>query len=367
MPARVPLAHRNLLAEQRRVGVSLLGIGACIALILLLQGLWSGTRAQISAYADNSPAELFVGSEGTKNLATDRSSLSEDLVGEIETIDGVKQAAPIASRFVILDLHGTKVPLTVVGSVPDQIGGPWSLSEGRTVQGAGQVAVDEITAEEHNLRIGDELSFMGHELTVVGLLSDSRSWMTGMAFVSLDELQMLQRTPREASFILVDTQQPSAVADAIKDRFQVDVLTRAQLAANERKLYGDIIEAPLLLMIGIAFAAGTMIIALTTYSSLVERLREFGIAKAIGARPRDLLRTILGETTLLALSGTVVGLLMFLGGSRLLQQVKPQFWTRLTAGTVIAVLGSAVAMALLAAYIPTRRIARVEPASVYRG
>lgn len=53
MGARVLLARRNLLAERRRFTMSLLGVGAAIALILLLQGLWSGTRLQISAYQDN--------------------------------------------------------------------------------------------------------------------------------------------------------------------------------------------------------------------------------------------------------------------------------------------------------------------------
>jgi putative ABC transport system permease protein len=191
--------------------------------------------------------------------------------------------------------------------------------------------------------------------------------MTGMAFVTLDALQAMQRTPGGASFILVDTPSPAAVGDEIDSRYDVEVLTAQELADNERRLYADIIESPLLLMIGIAFAAGTMIVALTAYSSLVERLREFGVARAIGARDRDLLRTVLGETLLLAIGGTAVGFALFGAASLLLGMVKPQFWTVISPRTVAAVGGSALLMAALATYVPVRRVSRVEPASVYRG
>jgi putative ABC transport system permease protein len=157
------------------------------------------------------------------------------------------------------------------------------------------------------------------------------------------------------------------VSEEIDARYDVDVLTAKELADNERQLYADIIESPLLLMIGIAFAAGTMIVALTAYSSLVERLREFGVARAIGARGRDLLRTVLGETLLLAIGGTAVGFVLFGAVTRLLEIVKPQFWTVISPRTAAAVVGSALLMAVLATYVPVRRVSRVEPASVYRG
>ena len=367
MAGRVPLARRNLSAEKRRVAVSLLGIGGCIALILLLQGLWNGTRAQISAYPDNSEADLYIAAPGTKALAAERSTISTDLSKDIAGLDRVGATAPIATRFVILDLHGSKIPLTVVASVPGEMGGPWNIGSGRGPRSRNEIAVDEVTAADHAFGVGDDISFMGRPLEVVGLLKDSRSWMTGMAFVTLDAFQASQRTPGSASFILVDTPAPAEVEKWIDSLYDVEVITSQQLAANERELYAEIMESPLLLMIGIAFAAGTMIVALTVYSSLVERLREFGAARAIGARGRDLLRTVLGEALLLAIGGALVGFLLYAAAARFLEIVKPQFWMVISPRTAVAVVGSALLMAVLATYVPVRRVARVEPASVYRG
>ena len=367
MSARVPLARRNLLAEPRRLVMSLLGVGAAIALVLLLQGLWSGTRLQVSAYQDNVGAELYVGQRGTKNFGTDNSRVPEAIGSRIEEIDGVEQTAPVIARYVILDMHGRKQATTLVGYQPGAMGGPWSLGQGRAIRSGHEIAIDEVMAAQHDLGVGDRIEVMGSELEVVGLVSGARSWMTGMAFVSIDTLQELQRTPDAASFILVDTDDPTRVAAEIERGSDVTVLSASELGNNERRLFSDIIEAPLDLMIAIAFAAGTMIVALTVYSSIAERIREYGIVKAVGARFPDLFRTVVAQTMLIALLGTATGFVIYVLGARLVQELKPQFWTRVTPLTVVVVVGSSLLMALLAAVVPTRRLGRLDPASVYRG
>jgi putative ABC transport system permease protein len=367
MSGRVPLARRNLLAERRRFTMSLLGVGAAIALILLLQGLWSGTRLQISAYQDNVGAELYVGQRGTRNFGADNSQVPETLGRRIQQIDGVTQTAPVIARYVILDMNGRKQATTLVGYEPGAMGGPWSLSEGRSIRSNDEIAIDEVMAEQHGLSLGGGIEVMGAELRIVGLVSGARTWMTGMAFVSIDTVQALQRTPGVASFILVDTDRPAEVQEAIMRGFDVAVLDASELAENEHRLFSDIIEAPLDLMIAIAFAAGTMIVALTVYSSIAERIREYGIVKAVGARFTDLLRTVVGQTLLIALAGTVSGFLIYVAGSRVIEELRPQFWTRVTPLTAVVVVGSALFMALLAAVVPTRRLSRLDPASVYRG
>lgn len=367
MAARVPLARRNLLAERRRLAMSLLGVGAAVALVLLLQGLWSGTRLQISAYQDNVGAELYVAQTGTKNFGTDNSRIPENISERIRDLPQVDDTAPILARYAILDLHGRKQATTLIGSQPGQMGGPWRFSAGRAVEADDEIAVDEVTADQHDLSVGDTIEVMGHDLEIVGFVSGARTWMTGMAFVSLDALQELQRTPGVVSFVLVDTPKPAVVADQIRERFDVTVLSAAELGDNERTLFAGIIGGPLDLMIAIAFTAGTLIVALTVYSSIVERIREYGIIKAVGARGRDIARTVLAQTILIAVAGTAVGFILYALGSRVIVELKPQFWTRISVGAAVAVIASSLLMALLAAIVPIRRLARLDPASVYRG
>lgn len=367
MAKRVPLARRNLMAERRRFAMSLLGVGAAIALILLLQGLWAGTRLQVSAYQDNVGAELYVAQSGTKNFGTDNSRVPEEYARRVADIAGVQRTAPMIARYTILDLHERKQATMLVGYQPGAMGGPWNMSEGRKILDVDEIAIDEVMAAQHDLEIGDRIEVMGSDVEIVGLVSGARTWMTGIAFVSIDQLQTLQRTPEVASFILVDTIEPATVTRSIESSLDVTVLSATELGNNERRLFSDIIESPLDLMIAIAFTAGTMIVALTVYSSIAERIREYGIVKAVGARFRDLFRTVIAHTMLIALLGTATGFVIYLIGARILQGLKPQFWTRITPLTAVAVVGASLLMALLAAVVPTKRLSRLDPASVYRG
>ena len=104
-----------------------------------------------------------------------------------------------------------------------------------------------------------------------------------------------------------------------------------------------------------AFVAGTLIVALTVYSAIVERIREYFITKAMGAGRARLFGIVLGQTLVLAGLGTVAGFVVYQGAYRLIALARPQFWVRLTPATVLLVLTAAVLMALLAAVVPTRR------------
>ncbi len=367
MGAGVPVARRNILADRRRLITSVFGVGAAIALILLLQGLWSGFRVQISAYEDNVGADLFVGEPGARNFFGVPSVLPLDAVSTIRAIPGVDGAEPVAVRFAVLDLHGRKQSIFLVGSLPQRMGGPWDVVAGRAVGRDDEVVMDRTLADQHGIGLGDRIEVMGEPFRVVGLSAGTRSWMAGFAFTSHAAIERLLSMPGTTSFILVRTGEPAAVAEAIRDRTGLSVLTPAELGDNDRALLARIMSGPLYLMLLIAFVAGTLIIALTVYSAIVERIREYGIAKAIGARRGRLFRVVLGQTLIVAALGTAAGYLIFRGASWLVVSVRPQMWVHLSSVGAVAAAVATALMALLAAVVPTRRVAGLDPASVYRG
>lgn len=367
MASSVPIARRNILADRRRLAAAVLGVGAAIALILLLQGLWTGFKVQISAYEDNVGADLFVGERGTRNFFGVPSVIPVDAVSTIGAIPGVERADPVAARFAVLDLHGRKQFTFLIGSVPGEVGGPWDLAAGRAVRGDGEIVVDQALADQHGVGLGDELEVMGESFRVVGLSAGTRSWMASFVFTTQDAVERLLKMPETTSFVLVRAGVPAAVAQAIRERTGLAVLTPRELGDEDRALLARVMNGPLSLMLLIAFAAGTLIIALTVYSAIVERVREYGIAKAMGARRRRLFRIVLGQTLILAALGTAAGYLLFRGASWLVATLRPQMWVRQSFGAVGGAIVAAALMAVLAAVIPTRRIARLDPASVYRG
>lgn len=366
MGREVPVGRRILLSDGRRVTVAAIGAGLAIALILLLEGLWGGLLAGITAYPDHVGATFFVREPGAESLFEGVVPLSA--VDEIRAVPGVDRADPVIDRFVILDLHGRKEVVTVLGSVPGGIGGPWAITEGRSVRAAGEIVLDESLAATHGLRAGQSFDLLGRSFRIVGLSSRTRTVSQGgYLFMSLGAAGRLFGQSSTATFILVRTSDPASVRRTIEDRTQLAVSPPASVAASERELYAGILGSVFNLMVLIAFAAGTLIVALTVYSAIVDRLREYGIAKAMGATRSRLFRIVAGQTIVLAALGVMAGFPLYLGGSWLIAALRPQFPSALTLGAAGGVVVAAVLMALLAAIVPTRRVARLDPASVYRG
>ena len=367
MLGQVPAARRMATAEPKRLAVSLLGVGAAIGLVLLLQGLWNGQLVQITAYEDNAGADLFVAQSGTESILGDRSIVPLAALQRVAAIAGVQQVDPIHIHYTVFDLHGEKAFVLLVGSQPEGLGGPWELSAGRYATATGEAVLDRTFADQHDLAVGSQFEMGGRTFRTVGLSEGTRSWMTSLVFVTIDTAREMTGGGENVTYLLVQTAQPGEVGAAIRAQTGLEPLLPATLGNNDREILAGIMEGPVLLMIGIAFAAATLVVALTVYSGVVERLREYGIVKAIGAGPGTILRLVLGQTIFLAVAGSGIGYLMYLGGAWLVGRLRPQFWFSLQGRQLSILAAAAIAMGLAAAIIPARRLGRLEPASVYRG
>jgi len=367
MSRSVPIARRNILADRRRLTISTVGVGLAVALIFLLEGLWAGLLDQISAYPDHLDATYVARAASARSLV--EGSVPPTAPDAIRSIPGVTRADPVIAHYVILDLHGSKKPAVVIGYDPGGAGGPWSIAEGQPVSsGSRGIVMDETLAHDHGIDVGGSLEMQGRPFAVTGLSAGTQSFM-GVAYVftSLETARAIFGQEGTATFVLVDAEVAGRVGDEIARATGLAVETPDQVARDERELYATILGKPIVLMVVVAFVAGTLIVALTVYSAIVDRIREYGIAKAIGARWTRLLRIVAGQTLVLAALGLISGAVFYEGGSRLIVALRPQFESVLTPRIVGEVVVAAIVMGLLAAIVPTRRVTRLDPADVYKG
>ena len=364
MHGTVPLARRNLLAEPRRLAASVAGVGLAVMLILLLEGMWAGIQQQARAYTDRAGADLYVLQPGVRDLTPGVGTVPLSTLDTVRADPDVEWAAPVRSAFVILQLHGRKVAVTLVGSVPDRPGGPWSVTSGRAPKADDEIVVGNVLARRHDIDVGDRVDVMGDQFRVVGR-SDTTGFMFSYVFVTHAALDRLSDTSGLTNVILVGTSQPAAVAQRLRTA-GLNVLDHDTVGANDVRFVTGIFGSPIRLMVGIGFAGGTLIIALTAYTAILERRREYGIVKAMGATWRRLVRVAVAQTFVFAGLGLVAGLGLFVAGRAVIAATSPQFTVLLTTGAVSRVAVAAAAMALLAAVVPARRLARLEPAVAYR-
>jgi putative ABC transport system permease protein len=257
----VPLTYRNVLADRRRLTASVLGVGLAVMLILLLDGMWAGIQRQTTVYTDRAGADLYVLQPGVRDLTAGASTLPLQTLPAVRADPGVKWAAPVRTAYVILQLHNKKVAVYVVGSVPGEKGGAWSLNTGRPPRTNNEIVVGRVVARRHGIRVGDQMDVTGQRLRVVGI-SNSTGFMIDYVFMSHAALDRLSGTPNVTSSILIGTSAPSATAARLRTR-GLNVLTRDQVAANDRKFATGIFGSPIRLMVAIGLFTGTLIIALT--------------------------------------------------------------------------------------------------------
>lgn len=361
---RVPLARRNLTADPRRLIASVVGVGLAVMLILLLDGMWAGIKAQTRLYTDRAGAQLYVMQDGMRELH-DGGLLPVAVVDEVRAVPGVEWAEGVRGTHVILELHGTKLGPYLVGTDPGAPGGAWSIRDGRNVRTDEEIVVDSVMADRHDVDVGDRIDVMGSSFRVVGLSSDTAGFMTSYVFTTHAATDELFGAEATTSYVLVGTSDPEAVRDRLTEA-GYNTLTANEIAANSEEVASGIFSGPLRLMVVVAFAAGTLVIALTAYTTIVERQREYGIVKALGARSGRLVGTAITQTFVLAVLGLAAGAVLFLGGREIIVSARPQFDVLFTSGAILRAAGAAFIMALLAAVVPARRLTKLDPATAYR-
>jgi putative ABC transport system permease protein len=119
-------------------------------------------------------------------------------------------------------------------------------------------------------------------------------------------------------------------------------------------------------MVGVHFLVGTLVVGLVIYTATIERRREYGVLKAIGA-PNGLLYQVVAEQALIAAgAGVALGVGLAFAAARLIMALRPQFLLVYEPAVVVQALLAGLGMALLAALLPARALARLAPADVFR-
>jgi putative ABC transport system permease protein len=119
-------------------------------------------------------------------------------------------------------------------------------------------------------------------------------------------------------------------------------------------------------LVVIGLIVGTTVIALTTYSGVVERRREYGVLKALGANGWATFRTVLAQSAIAGSIGYLIGLAATVVLGRWLPAVVPQFAPQLEPRYILGVLLGAALMVVASVALPVSRLSRVDPAEVFQ-
>jgi putative ABC transport system permease protein len=371
-PRRVPLGTRTLLRDWLRLMISVGGIGLAILLVLLLDGIREGTVAKSTTYIDHVGADVFVARQGVTNMALAASVVPQEAIAEIQAVPGVRDATGIMRIPVILSADGDKRPATMIGyDSSASFGGPWLLTSGRAVQDETEAVIDDTLAGELGLDLGDNVEIGGAPFTVVGLSGETANIAGKHVFIARESAQRLLGFGERVGFVLVRVEPGSdagAVAAAINAQVpEVTATPRDELSDNDRDLLSSLFVAPINVMFTVGLLVGLAVIGLTMYTTTAERIRDFGVLKAIGARNAFLFRTVMTQGLILAVAGFLAGLGAAKIAGPVLVTLVPDIGVTIRPVAAAQILGEVIVMSLLGAVLPVARIMRVDPMMVFRG
>ena len=360
------LAARNLLQDKTRLALSVAGVALAVMLILILTGFVSGINLQLSRYLDHAPGSVVLVQSGSQGNS---SVLPVATVDAVRQVGGVARAVPVISQYAVLDLSQSKQFAVVIGYDPAQGGGPWALREGRLPAAENEVVLDAALADRHGVHVGDPFGLMGQTFKVVGLSAGTTTWMLGYVFMWLDAAQRLFGTPSAVSLVLVTPSSgvsPKELRSRLGGIAGADVLLKSDLIATTRRTYLSVLGPILDLIAAIASVVGTLVVGIVVYTATVERQREYGVLKAVGARNRVLYRVVATQALAAAFAGSILGVGLAVGAAQFIIAVRPQFLIAVEPTTVLPALAIGLGMALIAALFPARMLARLAPAEVFR-
>lgn len=379
-------ALRNLLQNKIRLVISVGGIALALTLILALDAIMTGVEGRLTAYIDNSGADVFVSQAGVRNLHMVSSWLPASVVGKVQAVPGVAAVNPIMYLTDTMDVgpNQDQYAVYVIGLPPGAtMGGPWRIAQGVSIPADGQTVIDRGTAEQYGLGIGDKVRILGQAFTIAGLSDGTGNLLNSVAFISLNDFARIRgnmpmgnaaatsTTMHIISFVLVKVT-PGASPDAVaawieKEVPGVTAQSREAFATQERKIVKDMATDLITTMNLVGFLVGLAVMALTVYIATLSRRGEYGILKAVGARNRYLYGTVLAQ----ALYSVVVGFALALTVTFLLSIALPNLTSTLTlqiSGTSLLKVGIvSLVIAALSALLPIRQIAGLDPAMVFKG
>lgn len=351
------LAHRPL-----RSAISIVAVALEVTLILLIVGFSVGLLNDSRARQAGMGADVIVLPPGSSNI-----------VGVTSAPAPVKIADILAKLPHVSVVTPVLMQLSTVGSLQTIYGidlksyeamRPFTYLKGRAFQGADDILVDDIYAGTHRAKVGEKVDLFNHSFRIAGIVAHGKG---ARLFLPLSTLQELTGAQGRASAFYVKADSLSN-ADAVVDEIK-NVPNMSPYIIRSMREYLSMMTPDnypglstfITIVVGISVTIGFIVIFQAMYTAVMERTREIGILKSLGASKLYIVNVILRETTLLAIAGIILGIaISFIAGAAIHKRLPtlPIEITRLwlIRATLIAIVG-----ALGGALYPAFKAAQKDP------
>ena len=350
------LVLENLKHKPMRSLLSVFLIAVPVTLILCLVGLSEGMLADSARRARGIGADIVIRPPKTSILSLSGAPIPQKLVD-------VLQQKPHVALAMGMIVH----PITSVTFISgidlqhfNQMSGGFRYLEGGPFQGPDDLIIDQYYAQQHHLHPGDYVTdILNHRWHVCGVAEGGKLAHLSVPMATLQDLtgntgkvsQVFVKVDRIANIPAVMAELKALLPDY--NIYTMEEFTSLLTVENVGGL-NTFIDV----MVGIGVVIGFAVVLLSMYMAVLQRTREIGILKALGASRWFILKIILAEALVMGVGGTIVGialsfvaraLIQWLYPASLTQAVTPLWWPIAGAISLTGVLLGALYPGLSAA------------------
>ena len=355
------LVFANLLHRPLRSIISVLAVTIEVIMILSIVGVFMGMLNDQRTRINGIGADLMMRPSNTSAM-TGLSGASMP-VRFSDVLRRLPHVTIVSPANIQLSTSGSVETLFGVDYPTFDALRPFQYVAGGPFQGPYDVVVDDVFARK-GYHVGDKLQIDGHDFHISGIVEAGKG---GRKLIPLETMGELTGTPDKASIFYIKCDDPAnaqAVIDEIhatKGLADYPVLTMEEWLSlmTPEKLPG--FNVALDIVTGIAVIVGFLVIFQSMYTAVLERTREIGILKSMGASKPAIMGVVLRETAVLAVAGVAAGIAGTYGVRTLLYHVFPTQHFEITAEWIVRGAGIAFVGSVLGALYPAWMAARKDP------
>ena len=378
------LSLKDLRRRRTRSLLTVAGVALASATLFSLLSFNVGYKRSLQKEMSDSGIHMLVSTEGCPMEAASLALhggeipkfLPEDRVPAIRSVPGVKAL----TSMLIFSVPGEGNRLDLFYGIDEEmlklkphwkLSGSWFKDENSIILGAEAARV-----EKRN--VGDKIYFpeLNAEFTVSGILARTGSEDDGFFFLPLKTAQRIFKKEGKLTGVGVnvgDVTKIDKVKDGIERIPDVYVVTAQQMMEQILKLIGSS-KTLMFAVLGIALVISVLGVLNTVLMSVMERLREFGYMRCVGASPVDVLKIVLTETVTTCLAGGLIGVVCGVLFSSLADKLIRAVLPYAPAGKIVVfdtpmlllTVAVAVGIGALAGLYPSWKASHVSPMEAIR-